>query len=151
MKRYGGTERVWLPVCCDGLPYGMILGITQAYTVCKECQEGFLGMELFNQHTKTSHKDQVGIEPVREFDWVVLRTGDGHYEMNLMKAFVELNWDVFHKMLAQKMGWKSEMALKCAKQCYDNHKTWQILMISTLGLLWNLCCPMSGNVRWSQW
>ena len=78
---------------------------------------------------------------LREFDWALLHTGDGHYEMNLLKSFFELNWDICLKQLAQKMGWVSEMALKSAKNCYDNHKTWQMFQIFYYGTLMELVLP----------
>ena len=51
-----------------------------------------------------------GIKPkfVREFDWIFLLTGEGHYEMNLMKSFMELNWNVFMKIFVEAMGWISK-------------------------------------------
>lgn len=117
VKRYGGKEREWLYICCDGLPYTMILRLTQEYFVCKKCKEGLLGSESWKKHVQQSHSENVDdVEHILEFDWVQLRTGDGHYEMNLMKSFVELNWEVCLKNLVQRMGWKSELAQKCAKK-----------------------------------
>lgn len=139
VKWYGGEEREWVSVCCDGLPYSIVLRVTQEYITCAECKEGFMGVDNFESHAFSKHDGNV--KHIREFDWVMLTTGDGHYEMNLMKTFFELNWDVCLKALAQKMGWNSELALKCAKNCYDNHKTWQILMIYHFGMLCELILP----------
>lgn len=76
-----------------------------------------------------------------EFDWVFLITGDGHYEMNLMKSFMELNWHVFMTSFVDEMGWKSEKAQRCALICSDNHKAWQMLLIFHLSTLLELVRP----------
>lgn len=39
-----------------------------------------------------------------EFDWVILCLGNGYFEMNMCKIFVELNWDVFFFELFRVMG-----------------------------------------------
>lgn len=92
---------------------------------------------MFEEH-QNQHPDEENLRHIREFDWVMIHTGDGHYEMNLMKSFVELNWDGFMAVLAKRMGWTSEAALKAAKHCYDNHKTWQLVSwYFTLDHYWN--------------
>ena len=141
LKRYGGNERDWLTVCCDGLPYSMILHLTQEYMVCKICREGVMGIEIWQKHIQQRHQGLQEVEHILEFDWVHLKTGDGHVEMNMMKSFVELNWEVFFKDLVQRMGWKSDIALQCAKNCSDNHKTWQLLLIYHFGTLMELVIP----------
>lgn len=141
IKRYGGSEREWLIICCDGLPYSMILQLTQDYIVCTECNETCIGDDIFQLHVEEKHTNLQNCGRIREFDWVLLRTGDGHYEMNLLKSFFELNWEVCLKQLAQKMGWVSDMALKSAKNCYDNHKTWQLFQIFHFGTLLELVLP----------
>ena len=117
IKRYGGSEREWLIICIDGLPYSMILQLIQKYFVCTECNETCVGEDIFQMHVKEKHAKVQNAGRIREFDWVLLHTGDSHYEMNLLKSFFELNWGVCLKQLAQKMGWVSDIALKSAKNC----------------------------------
>lgn len=50
-------------------------------------------------------KDEI---KVKEFDWVILRFGNGYYEMNMFKSFIEVNWDVFFGELVKLMGFKLE-------------------------------------------
>ena len=59
------------------------------------------------KHNKSVHKADEGVF-YHEFDWVFLVSGDGHFEMNLMKSFVKLNWNVFMKAFVDVMGFKSE-------------------------------------------
>lgn len=92
VKRYGGNDREWLTVCCDVLPYTMLLKLTQEYLVFAKCRKGFIGIEKFQHHVNSEHIGEDIVEHIREFDWVHLKIGDGHYEMNLMKAFIDMNW-----------------------------------------------------------
>ena len=66
---------------------------------CKVCSEGVLGTDKWQAHTRQKHPDLPEQEYVLEFDWGHVKTGDGHYEMNLMKSYVELNREVFFKEL----------------------------------------------------
>ena len=141
VTRYGGGQRRWLIVCCDGLPYGLVLKLIQDYLVCMLCQKGFLTLGDFKLHTKSVHPDVEDVPFMREFDWVLPVIGDGHYEMTLVKAFTELNWDVFMSVLVKRNGWLSEMALMCAKKCSDTHKAWQLLLVFYFGTLQELVIP----------
>ena len=149
VRRYGGTEREWVIVCCDGLPYTMIFRLIQEYLTCAACDKGFLGSELFEQHKK-QHSEQEEVHYIREFDWVLVHTGDGHYEMNMMKSFIELNWDVFMTLLVNRMGWTSEAAMRAAKLCYDNHKTWQLILVFYFGTLLELLTPYVKKCQHSK-
>ena len=135
VKRYGGTERLWLTVCCDGLPFGIILQIIQNYLICDSCQERIIGTEAFKSHVKAQHPTWSSPTFTHEYNWVDLKTGNGHVEMNLLKAFVGLNCT---KDLVQLLGFKSETALISAQKCYDKHKTWQIINIFFFGTLQKL-------------
>ena len=52
VRRYGETEREWVIVCCDGLPYSVIFRLIYEYLTCAVCDKGFLGSDLFEQHEK---------------------------------------------------------------------------------------------------
>ena len=134
LARYGGTERQWLTVSCDGLPYSLVLQLIMNYKTCSLCNKSFM-TEDFDAHCSEDHKGEEQVPFFREFDWVNLKVGDGHRELNLMKAFVELNWDICFKSLAQLMGWRSENALQNAKKCTDTHKTWQMILVFYIGTL----------------
>lgn len=113
--RYGGEKR-WLAIACDGLPYSMVYKIIQQYVICNLCQKQFMGITLYRQHAIEDHA--------------------GHYEMNLMKSFVDLNWEVFFKSLVQRMGWNSEFAMQSARKCHDNHK---LIMATYYGVIfWHI-------------
>jgi hypothetical protein len=44
--------------------------------------------------------------------------------MNMLKAFVELNWDIDIKNFAQYQGYQHENQLRFFKKCIDHHKSW---------------------------
>ncbi|XP_062597901.1 uncharacterized protein LOC134259320 [Saccostrea cucullata] len=132
--------RSWTFVCCDGLPHSLVRRLVEEYFICSLCKEGYLGIEEAQNHAEKKHP---GTTPYfsKEFDWVFLLTGEGHYEMNLMKSFMELNWTVFMKQFVELMGWKSEKALHCAQHCTDNHKTWQLINAFHFGSMMELVRP----------
>ena len=76
-----------------------------------------------------------------QHDWVLLICGDGYYEMNLLKSFMEMNWNIFMKSLVGIVGFKSEKAQYSALNCSNNHKSWQLLMILYLLYILELVRP----------
>ena len=140
IKRYVSSgKRYWTVICCDGLPHSLVRRLIEEYLHCSECDVGCLGIKEMEKHAKKVHGGEVSF--YYEFDWVLLLTGDGHYEMNLVKSFMELNWEVFMKNFAQKMGWISEAAQKSAKKCSDNHKAWQMILTFHIGTMCELVIP----------
>ena len=143
VHRYGGKAHAWVIVVCDGLPYTMILKLIQEQMICAVCSQSMHGHEAFKRHCTEHHRD-THVDDVlcaHEFDWVLLRAGDGHYEMNLMKGFMGLNWRICMSELAKEMGWTSESAQNAALNCYDNHKTWQLIAVFHFGTLLELLHP----------
>jgi hypothetical protein len=65
------------------------------------------------------------IQKMKEnFPWLILIPGALHEEMNMLKAFVELNWDIDIKEFAQCQGYRTENQLRFFKKCSDHHKSW---------------------------
>jgi hypothetical protein len=60
----------------------------------------------------------------KDFPWLILIPGALHEEMNMLKAFVELNWDIDVRYFAQSQGYRSESQLQFFKKCSDHHKSW---------------------------
>ncbi len=146
VKRYGGTKREFEVVCMDGLPYSMVIHLAKNYISCGVCHMGFMSTGELNQHAQSRHNGE-NISTYREFNWVVPKCGDGHYEMNLFKSFFELNWNVTMSQLCHLMGWKTDKAQKAAKACSDNHKTWQLLLTFYFGTLMELVRPYVLNCK----
>ena len=60
----------------------------------------------------------------KKFPWLILIPGSLHEEMNMLKSFVELNWDIDIKNFAQYQGYRNENQLRFFKKCIDHHKSW---------------------------
>ena len=97
-------------------------------------------IELYNNHARESHPTMQR-RFLFEFDWLYMRIGAGHYEMNLMKSFFELNWIPILENLCQVIGFEIEASGDFAKSCKDNHKTWRLLLTFHLGPLQELVLP----------
>jgi hypothetical protein len=132
ITRYGGTKRQWIVVVCDGLPYSLALTVLKETKVCDVCNESFLGDDKLEQHFQTHHPNE-NVLFYHEFDWVILKIGGGHYEMNMLKSFFELNWVPFMSQFSRLYGFKTEKAQNYAKSCKDNHKAWFMLLAFHIG------------------
>ncbi|XP_060595290.1 uncharacterized protein LOC132749514 isoform X1 [Ruditapes philippinarum] len=141
IKLYGGNKRHWTFVCCDGLPYMICKKLKEEAVICLQCNQKFLRRTDFVNHGKTDHPDLEECPFLFEFDWFFLRIGAGHYEMNLIKSFIELNWVPFFETLAERMGFVSNAAKLYAKSCKDHHKSWTLLQIFHQGSLRELVLP----------
>ncbi|CAG2198284.1 unnamed protein product [Mytilus edulis] len=146
IHRYGGNKRHWTFVCCDGLPYLIIKKLKEEALVCAitGCHETFLSRDLYEKHCEQIHQ---GSEKqfMHEFDWMYLRIGAGHYEMNLVKSFFELNWTPFLETLCEIMGFCTDSSKQFAKSCKDHHKSWRLLLIFHLSSLQELVLPYVRN------
>ena len=131
--RCGGTKRHWMIVGCDGLPFRLCLHIIQNTFTCSMCHTSHFQVENYQKHCNLFHNGQVSF--CFEFDWVLLKVAGGHFEMNAIKSFFELNWEPFLSELSNLMGFKSEAAQLVAKKCTDNHKAWQMILIFFFGSL----------------
>ena len=85
------------------------------------------------KHSTSKHSKLAGY--FREFDWVLLKPAGGHFEMNSIKSFFELNWKPFLSKLCYLMGYKTDAAQFVARRCKDHHQAWEFLLIFFFGLL----------------
>ena len=90
LKAYGGC-REWLVVMLDGLPYNLALSLIERVFVCVVCGSQVTGVSECTERTVRSHPGQDSTGFKREFDWVILRPGPGHVEMNMLKTYVKMN------------------------------------------------------------
>ena len=143
LTRYGGSCRHWTFICCDGVPYMICKKLKEDAVICltANCKESFLSKKDYDRHVESVHSDVSECKYVYEFDWFYLRIGAGHYEMNLVKSFFELNWAPFIEKLCEEMGFTSESAKLYAKNCKDHHKSWHLLVVFHLSVLRELAVP----------
>ena len=125
---YGTGNRQWLIICCDGLPFRLCHVIINNTYMCSECKVSLFKEEEVSLHEKEMHPNKRP-KLTKEFDWVLLKPAGGHFEMNSIKSFFELNWETFLEKLCDVMGYKSEPAKYVAKTCKDHHKAWELILI----------------------
>ncbi|RHZ65134.1 hypothetical protein Glove_319g192 [Diversispora epigaea] len=92
-----------------------------------------LNVEKVLQHIEEITEVKNGIRK-----WVAI-TCDG--EMNMLKAYVELNWLIDIKQFAIRQGYRTENQLNFFKKCGDHHKAWDSICniyrhAMSLELLW---------------
>ncbi|XP_070548038.1 uncharacterized protein [Ptychodera flava] len=140
IKRYDSGTKEWISIYMDGLPYMLAHKLIRESYICPVCNLSVLGSNEFEDHCEEVHSNRNLIGSL-EFDWVNLRIGPGHMEMNMIKSYFELNWETFLSCLSNLMGFCSEKAQKYAKRCSDNHKAWELLEIFYLGSTDELLIP----------
>ncbi|CAG2237719.1 unnamed protein product [Mytilus edulis] len=146
IKRYGGKERSWAFVCCDGRPHSLYQKILEESVMCNHCNQTFPTRNTYKEHHRLKHPP---LRPFcsREFDWLYMRIGGGHFEMNAMKAFFELNWTPFLEKLCELMGFKTENAKHFAKTCKDHHVAWQLLLTFHTSSLKEMVIPFIRSLK----
>ena len=145
----GAGSREWITVTMDGLPFLIAVSIIEETVICLACAQkeasgagavSFYGKE-WTDHLKAIHKDEETVGSAKEFDWVVLRIGPLHVEMNMVKSFFSVNWNVFICSLAKELGFTSESALNYAKGAKNHHHSMTMLNIMERGNWCELLVP----------
>lgn len=111
-KKYvPGGEREWEAITCDGLPFYIAQRVMKETFSCQECQKAVFTRKAYEahclEHSTYQEVTSVDLPTVYEFDWVLLRIGHGHVEMNMVRSFFALNWEVCIKDLDKCMGFCS--------------------------------------------
>lgn len=126
VKKYceDGT-RHWVFLTCDGSPYSTV-------------------RKILNE-TKMANGSL-------EFDWIILRVGVLHEEMNMLKSFVELNWEISFSDFGLTQNFKSDKAQQLLKKCGDHHRSWDDFLKFRDGMWEELIYPyvceyLSGNLN----
>ncbi len=129
--------REWLCVYCDGVPLVLANRLMKCCYRCRDCNERLLGTDMCSEHElETSHHNYE-----TEFDWLHLKAGGGHVEMNMLKGLVELLWDVFWGEMVKLYNFVSEAAQKAAKKVSDYHKGWTLARIVRQAIALELMTP----------
>ena len=142
--------RKWLLVVCDGLPFHLLVNILYDCVICSHCNKPFMTREKLLAHYRENHEAEFQSDVIsfeREFDWVLPRCGLGHYYMNQLKCFFDVNWEPCLKAMCYTMGFQSDVALKSAKRCANTHKAWALLCIFFFSTLKELLVPYVKHCR----
>ena len=128
ISKYGCGNRQFV-IYCDVVPYNLAYRLIHCPYRCSECNTSFLGQIKADEY-KQEHGVQITFG--LEFDWVLLQPSGGHIEMNMVKAFVELTWEVFWQDMVKLFNFTGEIALHCVKKVTDHPKGWALSCIVTL-------------------
>ena len=122
-----GKDRQWVSVGCDGQPFEICRKLIDRSMVCDKCGEQ-VDMDLIEQHQNERHD---GCEPKfhKLFDWLLLRLGSGHVEMNICKVLFRLLWAPVLQAVAKLLGFTSDGAQMFIKNRGNFHVTWQIIRV----------------------
>ena len=150
IKRYcetGQSNREWLPVTMDGAPYSLAQEICQKTLICVGCEstgansvDNTVWKDDWEEHVLKVHKG-ARVKYVKEFDWVVLRIGKLHMEMNMGKYILDFTWEVFMSALAYEMGFTSEAAQMYARRGTSTHHTMTLLKVAQKATWMELLVP----------
>ena len=141
VRRYGGT-REWLPVMCDGLPYSLCLQLIERFMLCSSCDHPCDGVVDAERHVVSQHAGVIDVSTFeQEFDWALLQPGPGHIEMNMLKGYVKLMWDVYWEDMVEVFNFKSDNAKKSARNISDHHKGFTLARIARESIARELVTP----------
>lgn len=106
----------------------------------------FLVTLFEGKKTFEEHKCYIihNIEPVKEFGWLVPIFGSLHLEMNLGRAFIKLNWDIFVKSVGVALGFETPKSQAYLYKGSDHHKMWHLIEILYCAL------TLDGYWTWSK-
>ena len=139
VKAYGG-DREWVVIVCDDVPYNLCSRIIRCSHKCSVCNQAIYGQDACAKHQNSEHLGEE-MSFAKEFDWVLLRPGLGHIEMNMVKSYVELTWDIFWREMIICFNFRSETAQQYAKKVSDHHKGWTLCRIARLSIASELVVP----------
>ena len=122
-----GEERQWLSVGCDGQPFDICRNLIDMTMVCDACGE-VADVDTIREHQQQEHPgDKQTYHKL--YDWILLRPGPGHVEMNVCKALFRLLWTPILRPIAKLLGFTSDGAQGFIKNCGNHHVTWQLVRV----------------------
>ena len=122
-----GCDRKWVSVGCDGQPYDLIRKLLDNALLCDVCSSD-LSPEEVDAHTREKHAGEP-CHPKKLYDWVLLRPGLGHIEMNAVKVIFRLLWVPLLRHVAGLLGFRRGPAQAFVKNCGNNHLSWQLVCV----------------------
>jgi hypothetical protein len=126
---FPGRSREWGLLVCDGQPYNVAAKLQDNLVQCPECNKRVLKLEV-KGHIKSEHRDSTLEENSfqRVFANLLFLPGLGHFELNMLRSYFKLTWDVLLKHVAQTMNFTSPKAKTSLLKVYDHHKGWQTFL-----------------------
>ncbi|VDH89381.1 Hypothetical predicted protein, partial [Mytilus galloprovincialis] len=102
------SKRKWTVLGCDALPYTIGNKVIDNHMVCPECYMEFEDITDFEEHRNyRGHCEDIPLKKCRKYNNILLLPGQGHYEINMVKALFKLLWDIGLIDLAKMLGFSS--------------------------------------------
>ena len=117
--------RSWIVVTLDGLPHKIAIDVLKHCFKCNECGKEFTVNTDVKKHFHT-HGHRYFL---KKFGNIILKIGGLHAEMNMLRSFVSLNWDIYYSYLCKCLGFKSPKAQILQQKVQDMHKSWDTFLI----------------------
>jgi hypothetical protein len=112
--------RTWVVVTLDGLPHKIAIDVIKHCYKCETCGKELTVNSDVGKHVKnTGHRLYW-----KKFGNIILKIGGLHAEMNMLRSFVSLTWDIFYSFLCRSIGFKSPKAQLLQQKVQDMHKSW---------------------------
>ena len=112
--------RTWVVVTLDGLPHKIAIDVIKHCYKCETCGKEFTANSDVGMHVEaTGHRLYW-----KKFGNIILKIGGLHAEMNMLRSFVSLNWDIIYSFLCRSIGFKSPKAQLLQQKVQDMHKSW---------------------------
>ncbi|KAF0292546.1 hypothetical protein FJT64_009487 [Amphibalanus amphitrite] len=110
-----GKDRQWLSVGCDGQPFDICRKLIDRSVACDTCGEE-TDADAMEQHHSERHPGAT-MQFHKLYDWLLLRPGPGHVEMNSCKVIFRLIWVPILQTVSKLLGFVSDAAQLFIKNC----------------------------------
>ena len=136
------SERSWLVVWSDGIPYLYSMRLQQNIYICASCNEYVdVRKESLTDHaSKPNHDPQNFNVFSRAFGDFIFRPGPGHIELNMARCLLNFCWPVLLPVVGS-LGFRTKKAQDVVKRGADHHRSKQILFTLFKALAHELIVP----------
>ncbi|XP_038068103.1 uncharacterized protein LOC119737671 [Patiria miniata] len=135
-----GTDRSWIRVGFDGVPYRIANLLIKNTIMCEVCNEHIdISVTPFDAHCEIKHPGVYDIGSKKLLDDILLTPGAGHAEINLLRAIFSLTRVIFMEHIAGCLGFCSKRAKDFVIRGSNHHVTWQIFDIVLKAFALELC------------
>ena len=91
------SERKWVSVMCDGVPYTFAALMQDTMKKCSVCDD-IVDICSIEEHKAIHSKQRISF--LRLFPNLIVRPGPGHIEMNMARKLLSFLWIPFMKNVA---------------------------------------------------
>ena len=124
--------RKWGLVYCDGQPYNLAAKLQDTLYECPICKKHIFANNL-DTHIKQCGIITPDINISKVFENIILMPGLGHVELNMLRCYFKLTWDIVMEHVGSTMNFKSPKAKQSLYCVYDHHKSWQAFLTFLIG------------------